>query len=74
MGAICCCFKKPRRPVPEPEPLVENKTVRTTVLIVGNIAVGKTTLINCLLQKKKQSEAPVMRTNLISNMETTMQH
>ena len=74
MGCLLCCFKPKRPKKPEPELPVENKAVRTTVLIVGNVAVGKTTLINCLHQKKKQSEAPKMRTNLISQMETTMQH
>ena len=40
-------------PVPSPKIVTEKKFHETTVLVVGNIAVGKTTLINCLLQSKK---------------------
>ena len=37
----------------------------TTVLVVGNIAVGKTTLINCLINGRRQNDIEATRTNAV---------
>lgn len=53
---ICCCFSfggAKRQPPSTVQGSAEKKTLETTILVVGNIAVGKTTLINCLLHGKK---------------------
>ena len=34
-------------------------------MVVGNIAVGKTTLINCLINGKRQNDIETMRTNAV---------
>ena len=51
MGALCCCCKKKDPSIKVNEPAVEDEQIyrEATVLVVGNIAVGKTTLINCLI-------------------------
>ena len=35
------------------------------MLVVGNIAVGKTTLINCLINGKRQNDIETIRTNAV---------
>ena len=50
MGALCCCCKKKDPSIKVNEPVEDEQIYReATVLVVGNIAVGKTTLINCLI-------------------------
>ena len=49
MGACCPCFQQ--RPGADPEP-DQSKSNDCTILVVGDVLVGKTTMINCFQTEK----------------------
>ena len=73
---ICCCFSfsggSKRQPPSTAPASTEKKMHETTILVVGNIAVGKTTLINCLLHGKKQNDVKTQRTNAVDQVSKIM--
>ena len=46
----------------EPEPLVTKRQLQSKIMVVGNIAVGKSTLIKCLVSNKSMRGVEVQRT------------
>ena len=69
---FCCKFN--RIEAPSPALSTSKEEIREcTVLVVGNIAVGKTTLINCLISKQKQNDQVTERTNTVDTKSKTMQ-
>ena len=59
MGALCCCCPKKEDNGDIPQ---TSKVRDCTILVVGDVNVGKTTLINCFRTEKSQSEEPPNRT------------
>ena len=62
MGNFCrwlCCIKRPIPP--QTNPIIE-KTMTSTILIVGNVAVGKTSLIECFKTNKSRKGEEVRPT------------
>ena len=65
MGNFCrwlCCIKRPIPP--QTNPIIE-KTMTSTILIVGNVAVGKTSLIECFKTNKSRKGEEVIRTDFL---------
>ena len=65
MGNFCrwlCCIKRPIPP--QTNPTIE-KTMTSTILIVGNVAVGKTSLIECFKTNKSRKGEEVRQTMLL---------
>ena len=57
----CCPCIKPKPPQYEPVPV--QSSYRTKIMVVGNISVGKSTLIKCLISGKRMRGVDVTRTH-----------